>query len=654
VLADVRQGFLRRSEHREPRIRVEGVALAGDRDRRGNAGVALELGNQGGQPFRPGQLVVPEHADRAARLLDSAARELVSALERGDELGVAAPCGTKTRSLELERETRQRVCEDVVHLAGETLALGEHRSARLGVARLLELAHELLRLFLLHGELPGEPGDHEERDDAEHLQRRRVTALGLAGDLRDGQRHESEDDDCDARPAAHAQCRCRDRDERAEDRRALRLQRHQRRRAEHEHREERRLDGDAAVTRVHGTDDSDDEPDESEKDPEVFAAQAWSRMRLRSRDHDERDPEEAERAHHLQHPRSAHAESVGPSAACVVGGRVEAWIHPRVETGSTGQPMMRRSTAPTVPAMIDIVISAHGLAKRYGNVDAVRGVDLEVRRGEIFAFLGPNGAGKTTTVEILEGFRTASAGEVSVLGVDPARAGSEWRNRVGAVLQESQAEAGLTVRECLELYAGYYEKPRAIGETIALVGLEEKVDARTEHLSGGQQRRLDVALALIGDPELVFLDEPTTGFDPSARRAAWSVIDGLRALGKTVFLTTHYMDEAEHLADHIAVIAGGTIVAEGTPHTLGNRDRLAATIRFTLPVGAKLPESLQPLVSPSSNGVVAIRTESPLQHVRALADWAATCGFDLHDLDVRRPTLEEVYLSLTEHGKEES
>jgi ABC-2 type transport system ATP-binding protein len=317
--------------------------------------------------------------------------------------------------------------------------------------------------------------------------------------------------------------------------------------------------------------------------------------------------------------------------------------------------MTRQRLLRTVAAMNEIVISVKGLTKRYGDVEAVRGVDLDVRRGEIFAFLGPNGAGKTTTVEILEGFRSASSGFISVLGVDPAHAGPDWRNRVGAVLQESQAEPGLTVRECLELYAGYYAKPRNIVETIALVGLEGKADTLGEHLSGGQRRRLDVALALIGDPELIFLDEPTTGFDPSARRSAWSVIDGLRALGKTVFLTTHYMDEAEQLADRIAVIADGAIVAEGTPQTLGGRDRLAATIRFTLPNGggaADLPEPLRLLVEPSSNGTVAIRSEAPLQHLRDLSDWASAAGFDLPDIDVRRPTLEDVYLALTDPGKE--
>jgi ABC-2 type transport system ATP-binding protein len=299
---------------------------------------------------------------------------------------------------------------------------------------------------------------------------------------------------------------------------------------------------------------------------------------------------------------------------------------------------------------VERVVSVRGLRKRYGQFEAVAGIDLEVERGEIFAFLGPNGAGKTTTVEILEGFRTRTDGEVSVLGVDPARGDAAWRNRVGAVLQESNAEPGLTVRESLQLYSGYYREPRDIDETITLVGLEEKADAIGTQLSGGQRRRLDVALALIGDPELIFLDEPTTGFDPSARRTAWSVIDGLRDLGKTVFLTTHYMDEAEQLADRIAVIAGGQIVAEGTPGTLGGRNRMAATIRFSLPAGTgadDLPPELRALVA-SEDGRVTLTTETPLVHLHALTDWALVRGIDLADIDVRRPTLEDVYLELTE------
>ena len=293
------------------------------------------------------------------------------------------------------------------------------------------------------------------------------------------------------------------------------------------------------------------------------------------------------------------------------------------------------------------VVSVKGLRKSYGSFEAVGGIDLEVTSGEIFAFLGPNGAGKTTTVEILEGFRERTSGEVSVLGVDPQHADAEWRNRVGAVLQESNAEPGLTVRECLRLYSGYYLAPRDIDETIALVGLEEKADTQGAQLSGGQRRRLDVALALIGDPELIFLDEPTTGFDPSARRTAWGVIEGLRRLGKTVFLTTHYMDEAEQLADRIAVIAGGRIVAEGTPGTLGGRNRMAATISFTLPDGAELPAELAALRATDDEGHVTLTSESPLGAVRGLAEWAQGRGLDLPDLDVRRPTLEEVYLELT-------
>jgi len=307
------------------------------------------------------------------------------------------------------------------------------------------------------------------------------------------------------------------------------------------------------------------------------------------------------------------------------------------------------------PHGIHSAIAVRGLEKHYGDVLAVHDVDLEVRPGEIFAFLGPNGAGKTTVVEVLAGFRDRSAGEVRVLGVDPQHADATWRDRVGIVLQESQPEPGLTVRECLQLYAGYYERPREIEKTIALVGLEEKADTLGEHLSGGQQRRLDVALALIGDPELIFLDEPTTGFDPSARRSAWAVIDGLRALGKTIFLTTHYMDEAERLADRIAVIAGGEIVAEGTPRTLGNRNRMHTAIRFTLPpdVGlSELPQSLRPLAEENGRGEVTLQSEAPLLHVRMLADWALARGLDLPDLDVHRPTLEDVYLTLTDHRKE--
>jgi ABC-2 type transport system ATP-binding protein len=306
---------------------------------------------------------------------------------------------------------------------------------------------------------------------------------------------------------------------------------------------------------------------------------------------------------------------------------------------------------------VDAVISVRGLQKSYGAATAVAGIDLQVHRAEIFAFLGPNGAGKTTTVEILEGFRRRSEGEVEVLGEDPASAGAEWRDRIGVVLQESEPEPGLTVRECLELYAGYYSRPRGIDETMALTGLEDRAAVRSEQLSGGQRRRLDVALALIGDPELIFLDEPTTGFDPSARRAAWEVIHGLRELGKTVFLTTHYMEEAENLADRIAVIAAGRIVAQGTPGALGGRDRMAATIRFTLPVeigAAEMPDGLRSLAESGTDGVVVLRTEEPLRQLRDLADWALSRRLDLPDLEVRRPTLEDVYLSLTDEPRGDS
>ena len=303
--------------------------------------------------------------------------------------------------------------------------------------------------------------------------------------------------------------------------------------------------------------------------------------------------------------------------------------------------------------MPDPAISVRNLHKNYGGHDAVAGIDLEVHASEVFAFLGPNGAGKTTAVEILEGFRTATSGEVRVLGTDPRHAGRAWRNRIGVVLQESEPEPELTARECLRLYGGYYDRPRPIDETLALVGLAESADKRVKQLSGGQRRRLDVALALIGDPEVLFLDEPTTGFDPSARRAAWSVIAGLRDLGKTILLTTHYMDEAEHLADRIAVIARGQIIAAGTPATLGGRDRAQSQITFSLPDGASLdtlPSAVRDAMGEASGRTVSLRTPAPAGVLYALTAWAVQSGYQLDDIEVRRPSLEDIYLQLTGGG----
>ena len=302
------------------------------------------------------------------------------------------------------------------------------------------------------------------------------------------------------------------------------------------------------------------------------------------------------------------------------------------------------------PAAGSPVIEVRGLRKTYDGLDAVAGIDLTVAAGEVFAFLGPNGAGKTTTVEILEGYRRRTAGEVFVLGMDPASAGPDWRARIGVVLQESEPEAELTVQECLSLYAGYYPRPRPVAETLELVGLADRASARCGRLSGGQRRRLDVALALIGDPELIFLDEPTTGFDPAARQSAWQVIAGLRDLGKTIFLTTHYMEEAEYLADRIAVLAAGRIVAEGTAATLGGRDTEASVITFTLPAEvptSDLPAAVTAGVISTADGRVEAKTGSPLPLLGALAQWAAARHVDLADLQVHRPTLEDVYLQLT-------
>jgi ABC-2 type transport system ATP-binding protein len=300
-------------------------------------------------------------------------------------------------------------------------------------------------------------------------------------------------------------------------------------------------------------------------------------------------------------------------------------------------------------AAADAAIEIDGLRKSYGRFEAVRGLSLHVRRGEIFAFLGPNGAGKTTTVEILEGFRKRDAGEVRVLGVDPEHADRAWRTRIGIVLQEGQAQPELTVRETLELWAAYYPGPRPIDETIALAGLEEKAGDRVGRLSGGQRRRLDVALALIGDPDLVFLDEPTTGFDPVARRAAWKVIAGLRELGKTVFLTTHYLDEAQELADRVAIVKGGVIVAEGAPRDLAGPGAQETEIAFVPPPGvalASMPGG--PAATLGDDGRALLRTQMPTRLLAELCGWAAAQGVELERLEVSRPTLEDVYLELVE------
>jgi ABC-2 type transport system ATP-binding protein len=270
------------------------------------------------------------------------------------------------------------------------------------------------------------------------------------------------------------------------------------------------------------------------------------------------------------------------------------------------------------------------LRKSYGEAEAVRGIDLEVMPGEVFAFLGPNGAGKTTTVEILEGYRKRNGGEVRVLGEDPQRAGREWRERIGIVLQSGRLDPYLTVRESLGLYAGYFRAPRPVDEVIELVGLEEKAEARASKLSGGQQRRLDVGMALVGDPELLFLDEPTTGFDPTARRQAWDVIAGLRDLGKTVFLTTHYMDEAQRLADRVTIIAAGEIVARGTPEDLGDRENQPATIHYR-----------------DDGREVKVETTTLVETLHELTGEALARGEDLEGLEVTRPSLEDVYLELT-------
>jgi ABC-2 type transport system ATP-binding protein len=291
-------------------------------------------------------------------------------------------------------------------------------------------------------------------------------------------------------------------------------------------------------------------------------------------------------------------------------------------------------------------IEVRGLHKRYGEVHAVAGIDLEVKAGEVFALLGPNGAGKSTTVEILEGHRPRSSGDVTVLGYDPERGGRPFRERIGIVLQEQAIENQLTVIEALRVYGSMYPHPRRPAELIDLVGLGEKANSRIRTLSGGQRRRLELALGLVGDPDLLFLDEPTTGFDPSARRQAWTILESLRSLGKTILLTTHYMDEAQNLADRVAVIAHGEIVAEGAPDTLGGRADASSLISFRVPSGpVHLPDRME--VKPGPNGVVQVRTPDPTRTLHQLTSWALDGGFSLDGLTVTRPSLEDVYLELT-------
>jgi ABC-2 type transport system ATP-binding protein len=295
---------------------------------------------------------------------------------------------------------------------------------------------------------------------------------------------------------------------------------------------------------------------------------------------------------------------------------------------------------------ISPVVRVRELVKSYGTVQAVRGIDLDIHPGEIFALLGPNGAGKTTTIEILEGYRSRDSGEVLVLGHDPGRERAKIKPRVGIVLQKTGVDRYLTVAETIQLFASYFPRPRPVDEVIDLVGLDAKRGARVTTLSGGQLRRLDMAVALVGDPDLLFLDEPTSGFDPSARREAWHVVKSLAALGKTILLTTHYMDEAQYLADRVAVIAAGQIVAEGPPATLADRDLAAARIRYRTSDGASPPDGLSWTLAP--NGFTEIASVDVVADLHRLTGWALTNAITLDGLEVTRPTLEDVYLQLTD------
>jgi ABC-2 type transport system ATP-binding protein len=299
------------------------------------------------------------------------------------------------------------------------------------------------------------------------------------------------------------------------------------------------------------------------------------------------------------------------------------------------------------------VVVVQGLRKVYGSLAAVDGLDLTIEPHEVVALLGPNGAGKTTTVEILEGYRKPDAGSVSVLGMDPQTGGGAFRERIGIVLQEAGFEEQFTPRELIRLQAGYYPHPRAVDEVIGLVGLEEKADSKVKTLSGGQRRRLDLALGIVGDPEMLFLDEPTTGFDPSARRKAWDLVDRLRDLGATILLTTHYLDEAQHLADRVVVIDKGKVIAQGTPEELAAASGAATVVSFRLPKGTE-PSDL-PVVGDDVRikGTVAeVRTQRATADLHVLTDWALARDFQLEGLTLARPSLEDVYLDLVGPAEE--
>jgi ABC-2 type transport system ATP-binding protein len=298
------------------------------------------------------------------------------------------------------------------------------------------------------------------------------------------------------------------------------------------------------------------------------------------------------------------------------------------------------------------VVEVHNLVKTYGKFHAVDGVSFSIDAGELFALLGPNGAGKTTTVEILEGHRQSTSGTVSVLGFDPDNGGRDYRERIGIVLQDTALEPDLKVHEVIDLYGQMYPNRMETSELVGIVGLDAKADAKIKTLSGGQRRRLELALGIVGQPDVIFLDEPTTGFDPSARRQAWAVIDNLKSLGRTIVLTTHYMDEAQNLADRVAVISGGRIIDSGTPDSLGGREDDATMIRFRVQGDVDLTTLPAPSdqVAVGDDGYVEVPTRDTTAVVHAITGWALDRDVELSGLTVTRPSLEDVYLGLTEAG----
>jgi ABC-2 type transport system ATP-binding protein len=683
VAADVRERLLRGAVDRQAGLRPQLARLAADRHAAVGLRVLAERRGQRLEPLGARQRVAAQGGDGAAGLVEPAGGEVVGALHRRHHLGGrGAVPREQPRRLELQGEGREGVGEHVVHVARHPGALAECGRLRVRLARLPQLLHELLQAQPGHALLADEADDEEPRDDREGEREDRADGPRVGERERDELAAERQDAHGHGLHPREAQRGDDGHEVDARDRRAVGLQGGQRdaRRAD-------QAEGEQAPPRgqrpaPEGPGQPGEEGEDRERDPAAVSVQARHGVRGGGHEDHERGRGEAERAHRpdrgwwrplvvatevrqlLAH-RAANSRGRPPGDHRRPGGAARTGPPP---AGGGADPtraaMTERSRSARLPAMITSslevtmaagasppaapAVSVRGLRKAYGGRPALDGVDLEIRAGEVLALLGPNGAGKTTLVEILEGHRAADGGEVRVLGFAPSRRERAFRERIGIVLQEEGLDPAITVGEAIALYGAAYPRPRPVGEVAALVGLEDRLDARAQTLSGGQKRRLDLALGIAGDPDLVFLDEPTTGFDPAARRQSWELIEGLRALGKTILLTTHYMDEAQHLADRVVVLARGRVIAEGTPGMLGSERRTEAVVAFRLPDGVSALDVPLPAAARLDGRHVRFASTAPTRDLAPLVDWATRRSLELDGLTVTRPTLEDVYLELTQ------